>query len=138
MKPILTTKRRLPSRVRLLMAFVIIAGLLAFGLGLHYSGGNRQEFPALSLNQALPVPVPSAEGGFSTAPVVLKLSAGNNRIYYTLDGSAPSLASELYHSPIIISGQGSAAELSLIPTSPRWQPPLGEVYKGTVLRAIAV
>ncbi|HET6227857.1 MAG TPA: CotH kinase family protein, partial [Bacteroidia bacterium] len=60
------------------------------------------------------------------------------KIYYTTDGSLPNLKSNLYNNPIHIQNREEQNVFSAIPSSPRWKPPIGNVFKGTVLRAIVV
>ena len=84
-------------------------------------------------------PVFSASGGYFEQPFELTLTAGtaNASIYYTLDGSEPTLASTLYSAPLLIHSRvGEPNKFSAIPdVSPRWIPPAGEVFKATVVRA---
>lgn len=87
----------------------------------------------------------SKDGGFYTEPFTLTLSSSdpNGRIYYTLDGSEPSTDSIEYNNPIQISdNRGKPNHLSMIRTTVDhleafWREPEGEVFKGTVVRAVA-
>ena len=84
-------------------------------------------------------PVFSAFGGYYQQPIKLTLTTDipNVNIYYTLDGSEPTLASTLYSAPLLIQSRvGEPNKFSAIPdVSPRWIPPAGEVFKATVVRA---
>jgi hypothetical protein len=85
----------------------------------------------------------SQPAGFYTSSFDLELGTDTDAaIYFTLDGSDPDETSTRYESPIRIqSRQGDPNVLSTIPTSHTyhpWAPPMGEVFKGTVVRAIAV
>ncbi|MDF2699839.1 MAG: hypothetical protein K0Q49_1395 [Haloplasmataceae bacterium] len=84
----------------------------------------------------------SQAGGFYQNQFNLSLSADPGaKIYYTLDGSKPTENSLIYNEEILICSRvGESNYLSLIPTSPiEWMgPPKNEVFKGTVVRAIAI
>lgn len=93
----------------------------------------------------------SHSGGFYTQPFELELSVedAESQIYYTLDGSTPTVNSELYTESIPVSSlEGVPNGISMIPTNhiddpgppyyEGWQPPAGEVFKVNVVRAIAV
>jgi hypothetical protein len=88
-------------------------------------------------------PVLAATAGFHAEEFDLEIEAEDGAtIHYTLDGSEPSASSATYEGPIRIRDRRSDPNvLSEIPTSHTyhaWAPPLGTVYKGTVVRAIAV
>lgn len=88
----------------------------------------------------------SHEGGFYHEPFQLQITSPlrGATIYYTLDGSEPSLLSSVYSGPITIKDRSddanvwSAMPLSDPPERIGWKPPLSPVFKGTVVRAIAV
>jgi len=84
-------------------------------------------------------PVFSELGGYYEQPFELSLETGmeNAAIYYTLDGSEPTLKSTQYSGPFLIQSRvGEPNKYSAIPNvSPRWIPPTGEVFKVTVVRA---
>ena len=86
----------------------------------------------------LGAPQLTVPAGFYTNPVsvaILDTNAGAE-IRYTLDGSEPTPSSPLYAQPFLFTNRvGVANDLSMIPTSGDWQPPLGEVSKLHVLRA---
>lgn len=91
----------------------------------------------------------SVDGGFYTNAQILALTApdGGAVIRYTLDGSEPTAASPLYTGPLTLQSRtGQPNGISMIPTAPQntsqqwswmpvWKPPLGEVFKATVVRA---
>jgi hypothetical protein len=126
-----------PLSAFLLVIFIV---LIAFVWSLRYAGRNKAEFPELTEDKQLPSPVSSTKEAFHNNSFSIVLSAPQPyKIYYTTDGSAPSLKSDVYQHPIVIEDRTNELNnLSLIPSSPRWKPPLGNVFKGTVLRAIAV
>jgi len=99
-------------------------------------GPNTTPGPADSL---LP-PEFSRAGGFESNAFLLTLTNPNagGEIRFTLDGSEPVTGSALYEKPIPIrSRAGAPNDLSVIPTVPGGQPPIGEVFKGWVVRARA-
>jgi hypothetical protein len=127
------------------ITFTVVAALVIFcsvGLFLFFKFNDRrnhQQVPLLYSKQLAP-PVCYTRGGFYKEPFPVELIANKNlKIFYSLDGSEPDLSSPQYTEPItIIDRRDERNNLSAIPTSPRWVPPVGNVYKGTVLRAIAV
>ena len=107
--------------------------------------------------EALKDPVFSHMGGFYREGFQLQIqSQAGARIHYTLDGSEPSEDSPVYEGPLDIRrqvldmSQDPQDAISLIPTAtdelyePRgyqryiWQPPVGQLMKGTVVRARAI
>ncbi|MCW3071653.1 MAG: CotH protein [Bacteroidetes bacterium] len=138
MKPIKTPTHKTSPQVKLAVVLVLLTGVVSFVLSLGYSGENRKEYPELKYGQNLLSPECSAKGGFYADAFSLSLGSPS-KIYYTLDGSMPTLRSAVYEKPVIIQNRTSdPAVYAAIPTSARWTPPLGDVFKGTVLRAIAV
>ncbi|WP_054847006.1 CotH kinase family protein [Acetivibrio straminisolvens] len=90
-------------------------------------------------------PVFSHQAGFYTEEFELELSANqeNTKIYYTLDGSDPKPGESgtfEYSGKIKIKSRaGEPNVLSMINTGDYyWNPPLGEVFKCTVVKAAAV
>ena len=91
-------------------------------------------------------PVFSMPAGLYTEGFDLMISTSEDGadIYYTLDGSMPTTQSILYQAPIRIESKaGTPNGISEIPTNNitknrGWQRPDGEVFKGTVVRAISV
>jgi len=140
MKPIKTTTHKTSPQVKLAAVLVLLAATVSFVLSLYYSGENRKEYPELTYDQNLQAPECAVNGGFYPEAFSLSLvPPASSKIYYTLDGSMPTLRSEVYEKPILIQNRtNDPAVYSVIPTSARWTPPLGDVFKGTVLRAIAV
>ena len=88
----------------------------------------------------------SVPGGFHKEAVQVELTSDieDAEIYYTLDGSTPDIHANRYEAPIEISDRSAEPnDLTTIPINERddflqWFPPSGPVFKGTVLRAIAV
>lgn len=82
----------------------------------------------------------SVPGGFYSNAINLQLSVPNTgaEIRYTLDGSEPTESSPLYTVPLQLTNRaGTKNDLSLIPTVPGGPTPVGEVFKGWVVRARA-
>lgn len=87
----------------------------------------------------------SHKGGFYTKEFSLTLYTydEDDRVYYTLDGSVPDPINNpdrtfLYKDPINIGSRaGEPNNLSMISeVSPAYVPPKGDVFKGTVVRAV--
>lgn len=119
----------------------VLTLIFSFWYSLKYSGSKKNDTPELIFSNTLIVPDCSVKGGFYKEPITISLSVGipNLKIYFTTDGSEPTLKSEIYARPIVIQDiTANRNSLSAIPTSPRWKPPLGDVFKGTIIRAIAV
>ncbi len=138
MKPILSFKRKASLELRWVAFVVMLMIVLSVVLSIKYRDG-KSSFAKLKLDQQLTAPQCSAKGGFYKEAFAISLYSlyPNDTIYYTLDGTQPSLASPIYTKPLLISNRSTEAnELSVIPSSPRWKPPIGSVFKGTVLRAI--
>ncbi|MCE3281049.1 MAG: Spore coat protein CotH [Bacteroidetes bacterium] len=141
MKPILKTKRSPALPIKLAIAFCFVLGLISLVLGVHFSSQKNKLFKDLKISNEINPPDCSSIGGFSSEEISVSLSSTQPGldIYYTLDGSEPSLGSEIYTRPIYIEDRTKALNLlSAIPNSPRWKPPVGNVFKGTVLRTICV
>jgi hypothetical protein len=102
----------------------------------------------------LQAPEFSVQAGFYTQHIQVEISlpAGSSSvdgvtIYYTLDGSEPDRNAIRYDGPISITDRTAEPNgISMIPTNnfgsnhqyrEHWRPPVGQVYKGTVVRARA-
>lgn len=141
MKAILKSNKPVSVKLKTAIFILAVIAVISFYLSLKFSGDLKEAFPKLKLSEKIIAPVCMSEGGFFNDPFDLKLTSADPAaaIFYTLDGSEPSLSSMLYQQPIVISDKtGDRNYLSAIPTSPRWKPPIDNVFKGTVLRAIAV
>lgn len=141
MKPILKRKSQFTSSGKLTVIFFLIIGLMCYLVMHKYQAEEQILAQDLRLDEELfPPECPNRSGGHeSDLTVVLQSQDPDFKIYYTLDGSPPALNSFLYEAPFVIKDRTNEAEVySFIPSSPRWMPPLGDVHKGTVLRAIAV
>lgn len=92
-------------------------------------------------------PLFSHAAGFYTDEFEISLSHPDSAvtIRYTTDGSLPGPQSDVYSGPIPVTTRvGEPNTISIIPTNPaeapdewRWRPPVGEVQKATIIRAIA-
>ncbi|OFY84480.1 MAG: hypothetical protein A3F72_13815 [Bacteroidetes bacterium RIFCSPLOWO2_12_FULL_35_15] len=141
MKPLLETKKKLSLKLKAFITLFVVIVVLAFVFTLKFSGNSKKDFANLHYSKNVIAPISSSEGGFYKTAFTINLSTIdlNTQIYYTLDGSEPTLASTLYSKPILIEDRTENKNyLSAIPTSPRWKPPIGTIFKGTVLRAIAI
>jgi len=94
-----------------------------------------------------PEPVSSVEfssgGGLfhDGLALILTTEDATASIYYTMDGSEPTLSSSLYTQPIEIqSRQGEPDYFALIQAAPPpgWALPVGETFKASVVRAAAI
>lgn len=88
----------------------------------------------------------SEQGGFHREALTVELNTeiDDATIYYTLDGSTPDQFSTVYEDPLLIESRADQPnDLSAIPINERddflaWMPPSEKVFKGTVIRAIAI
>lgn len=93
---------------------------------------------------AAPAPEPSHSGGYYEDAFLLELTApANGRIYYTTDGSAPTVASMLYQDGILIQDRSGEPNVytsipNVVENWPGHAPDATPVPKGTVVRAIFV
>ena len=98
----------------------------------------RAPFVLPMAESTLDPPVFSQPGGFYKEGFLLELNISdpNSKIFYTLDGSEPTISSNLYTGPIKIGSRKNEPNLySNIPTSTSSIKPVGEVFKATVIRA---
>ncbi len=98
----------------------------------------------------LAAPAFSHAAGFHSAPFDLVMTAADTAatIYYTLDGSEPTDSSLVYAAPIAVASRaGDPNDISTVLTSDiapdhvlggNWEPPVGDVFKATCVRAKAV
>jgi hypothetical protein len=141
MKQIKKQSAKISTQLKVVGALIIVCLLLSCLITLNFVGTSKKETPALHHSPGLTAPECDKRGGFYKSALILKLKSTNlrSRIYYTVDGSEPSLESIEYTTPFTIDTYTSVGKkLADIPTSPRWKPPLGEIYRGTILRAIVV
>jgi hypothetical protein len=78
----------------------------------------------------------SQPAGFYTHPFLQEIRAINgDTIYYTLNGSEPTPSSMTYNGAIKIGFRSHLPNIySMIPSSPKWVAPVGQVDKSTTLR----
>jgi Leucine-rich repeat (LRR) protein len=105
----------------------------------HWSKIDERLPFALPEYTPLAAPVFSALAGFYEEPFELAITSDlvDANIYYTRNGSEPTIESIRYTAPILIQSRaGEPNKLSENPrVSPSWKSPNGEVMKATVIRA---
>lgn len=141
MRAIQKSNYQLPLFLKWVIVLICIIALTTLFISIKYAGKNKTGYPLLSLNEQLAVPTCDHKGGFVTQPFYLQLHSENelSTIYYTLDGTEPSLKSSVYTGPVLIGKPAYGLHgLASIPTSPRWMPAIDDVNTATVLRAITV
>ncbi len=140
MKPILKTKRKFPFALLPAMVVFVLIGFIAFVYSVKYNKKVINDAVLLNTDISIHSPTSSSLGGYYSSDFYLSLDSPDNfKVYYTTDGSEPNLNSEEYKDKILIQAKIDDADvLALIPTSPRWKPPVDNVFKGTVVRAICV
>ncbi len=141
MKTILKTTKRISPKAFVIVAFILVSITCILFYSIKVSSIPILKSVVFTLDEKLALPKCSLVGGFYKSPIIVSLSPANPdlEVYYTLDGTEPTSKSIKYKSPILITNQTDKPNrLSVIPTSPRWKPPIGNVFKGTILRAISV
>jgi len=139
MKPIVERKKRKSDLVLTVLAIsTVLISLILTAMALR-SGVTVGQ--AITEDSLLHSPRFSHATGFY--PNVIEVSIinpyPNATVYYTLDGSEPSLDATQYAAPIQINQyKVDALQYANIPTSPVWKAPIEEVFKGIVLKAIIV
>jgi len=109
--------------------------------GLRPFWGNISERAPFQLPEfaQLPPPVFSHQSGFYEADFPLEITAESSsaEVHFTLDCSEPTANSPLYQEPIFITeNSGNCPALSSWESmSPQWQPPIGPVDRGVIVRA---
>lgn len=140
MEPIVKSRKR--AHHKALLGWLVVAALLLisafFIVYIRVNSGVLLPNPALSAE--ISPPAFSHRSGFYTGSFYLVMSAApGSRVFYTTDGSDPGLTSFEYRSPVKIHDRTPAiSELTRIRTSPRYTAPPDEVFKGMVIRAVAV
>lgn len=139
MKPILKQKKKLPLSIKLTAFFLLVIISVFVIININHKEVDQTANELIADLQLLP-PQCTDNGGFYKESLSITLiPSPATKIYYTLDGSEPTTESTIYTEPIRIKNQTEEPNnFSNIPTSPRWQPPLETVFKGTVIRAISV
>jgi hypothetical protein len=141
MKQILKANNKGSFKLKVVITLFVSTAVVAFFFSLMFSGSAKKNLPVLHLSESINCPECSSVGGFYKDALSIRLSSSDPdiKIYYTTDGSMPSLLSTLYSKPIIIKDRTFERNyLSEIPSSPRWKPPIDNIFKGTILRAISV
>ncbi|MBA3705227.1 MAG: chitobiase/beta-hexosaminidase C-terminal domain-containing protein, partial [Bacteroidetes bacterium] len=90
--------------MKLLGMVVFLITIIAFILSLNYSGKSKTIYPELITDNRMPAPQSYSNGGFhnNSFPITLISKIPKSKIYYTLDGSKPTLQSTVYNAPITI------------------------------------
>lgn len=121
---------------------VLIALTLAFLLSLYLLLFTREKEDKIAdvVNPSFTIPSFSHESGFYTEDLEVQLSHVDEdvKIYYTLDGSAPTLDNNEYNEPLKIKElYRRGPTIEDISTSPIWKWPSGDIHESIVLRAAA-
>lgn len=139
MKTIIITNKKFSLKLKAVVFLTAAIAIVSFFLSVKYINDHGEDTQLKLDVQLLPPQCVSVGGFYGNAFSLSLIPHSGEKIYYTLDGSEPSLRSLIYMKPIIIQDHtGDFNEFSRIPTSPHWKPPVGDVFKGTVLRAISV
>lgn len=141
MKAILKHKKKRHPVLNLLLVFFVIVLLSILWYEAKIISDEKTDKQKLVLNEILPAPQCTVNSGFYNSMINISLSSSqpNAIIYFTLDGTEPDENSNIYNSSIPVhNNDNRSSMLSEIPTSPRWSHPLDKVFKGIVIRAIAV
>lgn len=88
-------------------------------------------------------PVFSHSGGYYNNAFYLELIAPlNSSIYYTLDGSTPTINSAVYTEPLLMNKkvvtEADTDSIAYIPQSTNWKAPTGEIFCANVVRAMVI
>ena len=124
-----------------LLSMTVLAALLVLAIG---AGITRQaEADTVMGSSVYAAPVLSAESGFYAEAFELEISAPEGAaVYYTLDGSLPTVDSRLYTEPVEISyGSGRESETTYVRNMQLdWMNGEGETHSNTaaIIRAVAV
>src|SRR4051812_34354478 len=104
MKPLIKRRRKFSFQLKMIIAFLVAMGLVAAFFSWRFSGSQKKSYPDLRFSDKIKEPESSSEGGFYKNELIVKLTTTDpvDKIYYTTDGSEPSLASPLYNKPILI------------------------------------
>ncbi len=141
MKQLVSRNTKFSFKLKLVFSISSLILFISIYFSLKNSGADKVEKIDFVYSAKIESPQCVSNGGFYTEPIFVKLepTSPNQKIYYTLDGTKPSSLSAIYTHPFLIDEKIDVPNhLSLIPTSPRWMPPIDNVFKGTVLRAIVV
>lgn len=136
MKPIRPYKKNYATAIYIIIGLVITLGLSLY----YYSTLEEEDFSVsiYSYSNLIEQPEFSHASGIYDAPFQLQLSAPEGyEVYYTTDGSKPTVESIKYTEEIRIDPQVNPNDQILkIPTSPIWRSPYGKQNHAVVIRAI--
>lgn len=122
--------------------YFLSLGFVLFALILYFKLNKDERKNQYKLDLNITSPLADLKSGYYTSAQELHLTCSDkdHTIYYTLDGTSPlSGTSRKYEGKILLfPGLKKDTFLYKIPTSPRWQPPIGEPFSFPVLRAVCI
>lgn len=135
MKPIKSSTRKKPA-----LEWVLLGLLCLIPLYLYlYPAPVEPLQQETIVTDSLAAPACNLSSGFYEDHITVNLkSEPAVKIYYTLDGTLPGKSSLLYSDAFTLDKKSTEPVLSLIPTSPRWKTPVGDLPLGVVLRAVTI
>ena len=128
----------IPAKNRSLVVILSISGVLFLLIFLYFKNVEmEQNNIPVEICESLPIPVFSVPEGIYDQSFELEIFAPNGyAIFYTTDGSTPSIHSKQYKKPIKVNPQVNLnREILNVATSITWQPPVGKQNHSTVMRA---
>lgn len=131
------------NKKEMLKLFSVTALVVLLVLAIGACMARQAEADAAMGGSVFAAPVLSAESGFYAGAFELEISAPEGAaVYYTLDGSLPTVNSQLYTEPVVISyGSGRESEVTFVRNMQLdWMSGEGETHSNvaTVIRAVAV
>ena len=103
MKAIKKTDKNFSFKLKAFIFLVVGLAFTSFFFSLKYSGNSKDDFPVLHFSEKIIKPECITPAGFYDSFVFVELNSNtNNKIYYTIDGSEPSLASILYNKKFLL------------------------------------
>ncbi|MBL7883229.1 MAG: CotH kinase family protein, partial [Bacteroidia bacterium] len=133
-------KHRIRSKYQLLfLTFCISIVVLAFLISPLLKQKSNY---TLKFSDKIEAPIVDVGSCYSTKAIKINLTPSNPdyQVYYTLDGTEPNSGSLKVDDNSIWIDEKVTKETFLysIPTSPRWKPPVGDVFCFKILRAVCV
>lgn len=137
MRPIKKNKKK--DRYLLYLAFGI-AFILLFTFLIFVQNGELSDNEIIDYTVEIESPKFSNPGGVFDDSFELEITHNNSNceIYYTLDGSRPTLQSRHYKGSILIDSHLKRnKDILQIPTSPIWRAPINNQRHGVIVRAVS-